>query len=215
MGSAAELLVIDSAAMGATPFFLHRGTTVSAAVVHTIMLEVLTKSEKLVDDEQSVAPVIGNDIGEDEIKQHAHTHENGEVGGDTYNVALFAEIVDHGDKDEEDAPHAEEESHEDGGMTEGIERGIEVVGCPLFRIEALQSAVESCGGTDDKGKERRIEARDIAEVHVETRRVAIILKGKEHKGEAQDAEEHVDTVTGELMDEAADLMVGDAAVKKC
>lgn len=106
--------------MGASALFLHRSTTMAAAVIHAVMLEMLTKGEDLVDDEESVAPIVSHDVGEDEIEQHAHTHKDGEVGGDTYNITLLAEIVDNGNEDEENAPHADEERHEDRSMAEGI-----------------------------------------------------------------------------------------------
>lgn len=43
---------------------------------------------------------------------------------------------------------------------------------------------------------------------------SIILKGEKHESEAQDAQKDVDTMARELVDEARNLMIGDAGVEE-
>ena len=145
---------------------------------------------------------------ENDVVDGANAQQTAEVEQRFAEGKFRANIVENGHADDDHRPERAEESRQQTGHGEGIERRMVVELFPKFGREHLKRGVERGGDGDDDGQKHRIERVDVVEMD-DVGVVAIDLEKQVENGNQNDNNERIEHVlVGEGRNELRNRVVG-------
>ena len=123
------------------------------------------EGEDVIGDEEGIADVIESSDAEDHVTDGTDGEEAAEVEDGTAQGEVLCYVVDGGDGNDDDGPDRSDEESQMEGHAKGIERRMVVEMAPRLRAEELDGTVEYGRGGHQQTEGRRIERRDIIEMH--------------------------------------------------
>ena len=147
------------------------------------------KCKSPVEQQERITDVVLHADTEEKIERHADTTEGNHVRHPIDHIGLLADIVDDSNEDDKQSPYSDEEEHDDAGLTERIERGIEKEFLPHFGPEVLNAAIECCQSAHTKTEERGIKTTDIVEMDNQKMLPTETLDDEKYESQAKAGEE--------------------------
>lgn len=188
--------------------FTHRTAAITAAIFRMIVAPVAQNGKRPIAEKERISQIVLHGDAEHEVKHHADPKEGEDVRHIVDDVREFAQIFQHSNENDDDRPYAQQEHHDDFALTEGIERGMEVILHPNGRPKVLDGAVDGSRSTDRQTEQRGIDAPDIVEMDYQEALATEPLDEEEDESCRQTGQENEQPAVGETADKAGYGMVG-------